>query len=212
MRIINKVIGVVEYSAEALAIDEIYIDFPVPVDSINYNYTVIGLTKEVPTREFGGIKVESSYCSFIDEVKTPVVKKYFNYIYSDPDPSKIGVWIEHLFLTVTGAEGVGKIEFLPMEVGEVASLRRKQRIYAISRLEAIGIDLPETATYIDTLIDHYSIQIDKFEKFGTNDFYDSVNLETDPTIIAILDTVLDYQGRILTVREAILEQLLPHYI
>lgn len=212
MRTINKVEGLAFYSGEALAIYDIYSVFSVPVDFINYNYTVIGLTKEVPIREAGGIKTESSYCSLIDGVKKAVLKKYFNYVYQDPDASKIGVWIEHLFLTIEGGEGIGKIEFVPMEVGEVASLRRKQRIYAISRLEAIGLELPEIATDIETLINHYNTEVDLFERFGTNDFYNSIVSETSPSIIAILDKVVTYQGITLTVRDAILNQLQPHYV
>lgn len=212
MRVINKVEETVEHSKEPLAINYIYKFFPVPVDPINYDYTIIGTRKEIPTRAAGGIKTEATYSFIIEGVRTIVINKFFNYVYSDPDPSLVGLWLEHVFLTTTGAEGVSKVEFIPLSIGEVASIRRKQRIYAISRLDAIGIDLPETADYIEILIDHYSVQIDKFEKFGTNDFYNSVTSETDPTIVAILDTVLDYQGRILTVRESILEQLLPHYV
>ncbi len=209
MRVINKVEGITVHSTAELEIDNIYIGFPVSVDSINYDYTIIGTRKEVE-RELGGIKELSTYSYDFTGTRKEVVIKYFNYIYSDPDNSKIGLWLEHVFLTVTGAEGVSKINFIPLSIGEVANIRRKQRVYAISRLKAIGIELPETATYIETLINHYSTEIDKFEKFGTNDFYNSVLNEVEPTIVAILNTVIIYSGISQTVEASILEQLSPH--
>lgn len=213
MRTITKTEGITEHNSQPLGIWEIYKNFSIPIEIPHYDYTIIGARAEQPKREAGGIKSENDYSFIIGGSRQNVVIKYFNYVYEDPDPSKVGVWLEHVFLNMDGiTEGLSKIEFKPLAIGEIAEVRRGQRQYAISRLDSIGLIMPELVGDMETLRLHYAQEIDLFEKYGSNDFQDAILSETDPQIIIILDKVVTYEGEQFTVRDAILQQTNPHYI
>ena len=212
MRTIIQTEGITELNGLPLAIWEIYKNFSIPIELPHYDYTIIGLRAEQPIRVAGGIKTENSYSIEIEGSRVSAVTKFFNYIYEDPDPAKVGLWLEHVFYNTDGlTEGLTKIEFKPLSLGEIANVRRRQRQYAISRLDAIGLIMPELAGDLETLREHYNQEILFFEKYGSNDFQDAILAETDPAIITILDKVITYGGLQYTVRDAILEQTNPHY-
>lgn len=210
MREIIKEEGVKLLTNRPLLISEIYKTFSAPLELSAYNYTIIGTRKETPLRAPGGIKESASYTLLYNGQREEAVIKYFNYIYTDPDPAAVGVWIEHIFKDVDGGEGLSKVEFKPLSIGDVATLRRGQRSYAISRLNDIGVIMPELAGDMETLRVHYEEEINLFERYGTPDFYNAVINEADPAIITILNKGVTWEGVSYTVKDAILNQLTPH--
>ena len=191
------------YDLVGLRIAEMFQDVnPFPSDVTQLDYTILGLTTESPKREAGGKKNSNDY-TFNSDL---VVQKMFEYV----EAPSVGVWIKHIWFDYNSLESVTKTEFKPLSIDQYANVRAGQRRYVVQSLDALAIADPALEPYISALRTHYSSEIDTFLKFGTSDWKDAINAETDPTINAILDSEIIFQGVTFTVRDGILLDLNEH--
>ena len=68
---------------------------------------------------------------------------------------------------------------------------------------------------IDTILDHYEVEINHYISRGTLEFENAVRNETDPTILSVLDLVVRPPDEVfsagLTIKQTILHQLTGEY-
>jgi hypothetical protein len=212
---INKTEGVTiqndHLEGLGLRINNFYKEFKSYPNVHTTDYTLIGLRKESSTRVEGGAKHYTDYTGLIEGTRKLIVRKRFEYIYSDPDPANIGVWIEHSWYTYGENIGLTKIEFKPQTIGEMSYIRRKHRSFVRESLIALGGDDPFLTTYINLLVEHYKVQATEFVDLGkAQEWKDAIQNEQDPTVSAILATDITYEGRTQTVAEFMIEDIDPH--
>lgn len=183
-----------------------------PLDIHNVTYTDLGLRNSLVERGPGGVKEFSTYTglNMVDSVRVDFVRKWFNYVYTDPNPENIGVWTQHEWMMYDNTIGLWKVEFKPLSIGKVGALRANQRSYVVTSLHALGSADPTLTAGVALLESHYASQIDSFLKYGTDDWYNAIINETDTTINSILNSQITFNGQTFTVKQGILLDLSIH--
>lgn len=168
-----------------LLINQLYNRFSISVEIPHYDYTTIGLRAESPVRGAGGQKEYADYTA-LDEMdldgqgqakRKVFVRKYFEYAYT----GQTGVWIQHSWYNADGKEAITKVEFKPLLTGQLAAIRAGQRQYVLISLDALALVDAALAPHIQYIRQYFSPEIDSFLKYGSNDWYDAVLREMNPT-------------------------------
>jgi hypothetical protein len=222
---INKVEGVSFHhdylDGLGLKINNFYKEFKIYPNIHTSNYTLVGLRKESSTRIQGGAKHYTDYTGLIEGSREVIIRKSFEYIYADTDPTKIGVWIEHAWYTYTGEKGLIKVEFKPQTIGEMSNIRRKHRAFVRESLIALGGNDPTLSIYINILVEHYKVQANEFVDLGKAQAWkDAILVDMDVSkasgtqeeqqIFGILNSQITHEGRTQIVAAFILEDIEPH--
>tara|TARA_R110000850_G_scaffold227352_1_gene352436 strand:- start:3258 stop:3812 length:555 start_codon:yes stop_codon:yes gene_type:complete len=151
------------------------------------------------TRYDRGRKTETNYFSINQEL---AVKKIFKDIYEKNTFKGIDILISwyDTYENVVYSKKIKKL----MGTGVAFDYLRKRRQRTISYLQTASIGTP-IESYVLTLLKHYKGDVDLFIQSGSSDFETAVTTEQNTQINAMLDIVIDAQGK--TVRDSILYQI-----
>ncbi len=129
-----------------------------------------------------------------------------------------------------GTVGLEKTDYFEYSTKDLKYEKRKVRQGRIDYMEGAAEDLenlsesmPEpyktsflvASQSIDTILDHYEVEINHYISRGTLEFENAVRNETDPTILSVLDLVVRPPDEVfsagLTIKQTILHQLTGEY-
>ena len=158
-------------------------------EEVLHNDYTIGTKKTTPDRDRGR-KVKAEY---IDQSNDDIiVDKTFQDVQNG---ELLDLQVTHNWYREDGTIGLSKTEIVKsFNKTEAEKLYQDRRIAAISFLVS-EVRGTVYEPYINSLMDHYSTEIDKYiSPQGADDFEQAILNETDPTILAILQSRVPFSG------------------
>ena len=165
----------------------------------HFDFTTIGLRTETPKYGKKGVKEMSEY-TYNNKC---CVRKLFDYTID-------GLWITFEWLCLDGTVGIRKIIFKPLNVVEIAKIKKSNRDRTITYLQASAKGTP-IENYVNVLLKHYKTEVDLFIYNDTEDFKNVINNESEQPFLTYLSIIIEVpsekypNGK--TVKDAILEQI-----
>ena len=167
---------------------------------------------------------------YLDDNSDVKVTVEYTYTMSDGDRVTTPVTKTIKWYKNDGSVGLEKVRNLTYSVKDLKKIHREIRqgrvdymVGAGEELATVALTLPEpyktsftqAAQSVDTILDHYEVEINHYISRGTTEWEDAVNNETDPTISTLLDLMVrppdaEFVAG-LTIKQTILHQLTGDY-
>ncbi len=165
------------------------------------NYRLLGLHKGSPVIEKGRY-ISRTYFEDEEETVEVVVENYIDVIEGDR-LARVDCQID--WINNDGSVGMNRLikkKKSKHQAGKILKARREAQIdYLIE-----GAKGTPAEPLVTGIFEHYTVQINEYEKVGNSVLFDAINSETDPTISAYLTTVIDPETGA-TIKDSIFNQI-----
>ena len=167
------------------------------------DFSIIGLRKKPPKYTQG----RKYLATYTDEADRPVVEKEFFDVH-DPETGRLmAIYIKFSWFREDGDVGLTKTEVArEFDKYEAETLLYKRRQDQVNFMKAGARDTPLEA-YLNLLLSNYENELWRYVENASPEIYDAIIGETDPQLVAILNTQFVSSFGLLTVRQSVLHQL-----